>query len=394
MGPGRPLLPGVVITEAENPILPFAPTLDGWSAIGDGVRLSLDLLHPLSDALQVSLQIDVPLNASGEVGFKNDGWWGIPVSPHMYSASFYCQTNGFRWNNTLTHFGVSLRDRKTDEVFVNSTVPLDRSNAPVPWMHQHYSTQLLSNTTAPSVNNSFAITMNASEARGQTLYFNLISLFPETYKNRPNGLRKDLAEKLGAGAFRFLRFPGGNNLEGYSIARRWKWWETIGPLKDRPGRPGDWAYFNTDGLGLMEYMYWCEDMNLVPVLGVYAGFSLDIANYDSGNSTDSNELPISMMGPILQEALDELEFLTGGASTYWGSKRAEYGHAEPFEVPFVEIGNEDFFSHDYPARAEFMLQGLQARYPDVTYIYTENNVSVRVPLDKEDLLEMCTDVCS
>ena len=370
-GSGQPLLPGVVITESENPIIPFGPTLDGWSPIGEGVQLHLDLLHPLSSALQVALRFDVPLNCTGEVGFKNDGWWGIPVSPQTYNASFHVQTNGFRWNATLTHLNVSLRDDITDEVFVSSTIQLTNGdNAPVPWMYRNYSTQLYSDVKASTTNNKFAITMDAEEARGQTLYFSLLSLFPETYKNRPNGLRKDLAETLEAGAFRFLRFPGGNNLEGYSVQRRWKWWETIGPLINRPGRPGDWSYYNTDGLGLMEYMYWCEDMDLVPVLGVFAGFSLDIANYDQGNSTDANELPISMMGPVLQEALDELEFLTADTSTYWGAKRAEYGHPEPFHVPFVEIGNEDFFSHNYAPRAAFMRKGLKAQYPDITYVYS------------------------
>lgn len=340
IGATDPTLPGKVITEAENPILPFGPTLDGYHPIGDGVKLSLDLLHPLSDALQVVLQVDVPVDALGEVGFKNDGFWGMKVSPQMYNASFYAQTNGFRWNATVTHFDISLRDNGTDKIFASESIPLDKSTMPVPWTYNHFTSRLLCNATAPSTANAFALTMDAKEARGQTFYFTLISLFPETYKNRPKGLRPDLASGLEAANFKFLRFPGGNNLEGYSIQRRWKWWETIGPLKDRPGRVGDWNYFNTDGLGLMEYMYWCEDMDLVPVLGVYAGFSLDVVNWDAGNSTDANELPISMMGPILQEALDELEFLVGAEETYWGGKRAEYGHPEPFEVPFVEIGNE------------------------------------------------------
>lgn len=112
-------------------------------------------------------------------------------------------------------------------------------------------------------------------------------------------------------------------------------------------------------------------MALVPVLGIYAGFSLDIADYDSGNSTDANELPVRLLQPILQEALDELEYLTGDANTtYWGARRASDGRTEPFDVPFVEIGNEDFFSHDYPARAAFLLEGLRAVYPEITYVYT------------------------
>jgi hypothetical protein len=37
--------------------------------------------------------------------------------------------------------------------------------------------------------------------------------------------------------------------EGASEDLRWKWNQTIGSLEDRPGRPGDWTYYNTDGLG-------------------------------------------------------------------------------------------------------------------------------------------------
>jgi alpha-N-arabinofuranosidase len=103
---------------------------------------------------------------------------------------------------------------------------------------------------------------------------------------------------------KFLRCPGGNNIEGQSIPQRLKWWETIGPLKDRPGRVGDWGYYNTNGLGLMEYMYWCEDMEMEPVLGVYAGYSLDGTSYPEQN-----------MDEVLQEILDELEFLLGATST-------------------------------------------------------------------------------
>ena len=52
----------------------------------------------------------------------------------------------------------------------------------------------------------------------------------------------------------FFRFPGGNNLEGDTIEGRWKWNETIGPLKDRPGRATTWQYGETGGFGLIEYM--------------------------------------------------------------------------------------------------------------------------------------------
>jgi alpha-N-arabinofuranosidase len=107
---------------------------------------------------------------------------------------------------------------------------------------------------APNINNTFAITMDASQVAGHTLYFGLISLFPETFKGRTNGLRKDLAQAFHDLKPKFLRFPGGNNLEGVSVQTRWKWWKTIGPLKDRPGRPADWDYLYDSSLPLWRHL--------------------------------------------------------------------------------------------------------------------------------------------
>jgi len=47
--------------------------LTAWAAIGDGVRITLDRLHPLSSAIPTGIQIDFPENATGEVGFQNFG---------------------------------------------------------------------------------------------------------------------------------------------------------------------------------------------------------------------------------------------------------------------------------------------------------------------------------
>jgi alpha-N-arabinofuranosidase len=188
----------------------------------------LDYLHPLSDDLQVVLQVDVFQNATGQVGFSNTGWWGIGVQPETYNASFYMLPNEPRYKKNLTHIDVSLRSDITGTVFATSSIPVN------PNVTTHDYTQyagLIHNTQqAPNGNNSFFLTMDAREVAGQTFFFDLVSLFGETYKGRKNGLRKDLAQDLADLKPKFLRFPGGNNLEGYSQFRRWKWWKTIGPL--------------------------------------------------------------------------------------------------------------------------------------------------------------------
>jgi alpha-N-arabinofuranosidase len=66
---------------------------------------------------------------------------------------------------------------------------------------------------APDGNNTLQFTMPASSVK-EPLNFNLLSLFPPTYNDRPNGLRVDLMEAMAALKPSHFRLPGGNNLEG------------------------------------------------------------------------------------------------------------------------------------------------------------------------------------
>ena len=221
-----PGIPGNSLIDNQNPIIPFAPTLDSWKAMGDA-RLSLSILHPLSDALPIVMQVDIPENATGEVGFLNVGWWGMDVSPQEYNASFYILGAARNVDApSPSHMNVSLRSKLTGEVWSSSQIPIQGNLSQ--FEYAHYSTSIDNKASAPNSNNTFAVTFDASEAAGATFYFGLISLFPETYKGRPNGLRKDLAEHMKALNPKLLRFPGGNNLEGYSTSERWKWWHTVG----------------------------------------------------------------------------------------------------------------------------------------------------------------------
>ena len=70
-----------------------------------------------------------------------------------------------------------------------------------------------------------------------------------------------------------------------------------------------------------------------PVLAVFAGYALSHDYVKPG--ADSQ--------PYVQEALDEIEYVTGDASTKWGAQRVKDGYPEPFKLRYVEIGNEDWF---------------------------------------------------
>ena len=216
---------GLSILDAENPIIPYGPVTNYWRPIGD-VRLSLDVLHPLSNALPTVLEVDIPYNATGEVGLLNEGWWGFDVKPQTYNASFYILASGPRFNKTLSHIEVSLRSNLTNDVWARSIIPVDGKVST--YHYTRFETQICNTATVPNANSSFAITFNASEVAGTTFYISLVSLFGETFKGRQNGLRKDIADLVYDAQPKFLRFPGGNNLEGRSIATHWKWYNTIG----------------------------------------------------------------------------------------------------------------------------------------------------------------------
>ncbi|KIM27412.1 glycoside hydrolase family 51 protein [Serendipita vermifera MAFF 305830] len=342
---------------------PWAPTLTAWKSIG-GALLSLDLLNPLSENLRTVLKVDIPSNATGEVGFLNEGWWGMNVQPQDYDASFYIKPNGALYKRNVTGVNLSLRSAVTDDIWATTRVEISPDISVT--KYTKLEAVLTPSVTAPNKNNTFAITFDATEAQGQTFYFDLISLFPPTFKGRKNGLRKDLAEHLLDLKPKFMRFPGGSDVEGNSIETRWQWKKNIGPLTDRPGRPDYWGYWNSEGLGYLEYLQWCEDFEIEPLVTIYSGYSLDLSALYSAHTVEEGDLDF-----YINEAIEQLEYAMGGVDTKWGALRAEHGHPEPFSIKFVEIGNEDWFSDSYYWRYPRFLEALQAAYPNVTYIASQ-----------------------
>ena len=165
----------------------------------------------------------------------------------------------------------------------------------------------------------------------------------------------------------FLRLPGGNYLEGNTIDQRFEWKNTIGPLSGRAGHLSPWGYRSSDGMGLLEFLEWCEDLHMQPLLAVYAGYSLQGAHVAPG----------AALQPYVQDALDEIQYVTGDQSTTWGAVRAANGHPAPFPLSYVEIGNEDFFdsSGSYSGSAGRYAQfydAIKASYPNLQLIATSS----------------------
>jgi alpha-N-arabinofuranosidase len=160
----------------------------------------------------------------------------------------------------------------------------------------------------------------------------------------------------------FLRFPGGNYLEGDYLNERFDWKQTIGDVSLRPGHHSPWRYWSTDGMGLLEFLEWCEDLDMQPLLAVYAGYSLRHDFVKPGPD----------LQPFVQDALDEIEYVTGDTNSVWGAQRVKDGRAAPFPLEYVEVGNEDWFdrSGSYNGRFTQFYDAIKAKYPKLQVIAT------------------------
>lgn len=322
-----------------------------WSLVeapGTDDSMSLDKTNGISEALPVSLRLDVK-NANTNTGIANEGFWGIAIRPATtYRGSFYAKAAGIPGQLTVT---LESPDGKTIYATAEVAAPATQ------WQQYKYTLTTPAGIT-PTADARFVIRTHTPGS----YWFSLVSLFPPTYKDRPNGNRPDIMKLLAAMKPSFLRLPGGNYLEGNTFSTRFEWKKTIGPLAQRPGHLSPWNYRSTDGLGLLEYLEWCEDLDMEPLLAVFAGYVLDRDYLDAG----------PFLKPFVDDALDEIEYVTGDVSTRWGAQRAKDGHPKPFPLHYIEIGNEDGFdrSGSYVRRYAQFYDAIKARYPQLHIIST------------------------
>jgi alpha-L-arabinofuranosidase len=323
---------------------------ESWTLIARGTaqaKIERGTTGP-SSALTNSMTLKIDSGAGPyEAGVANSGYWGMAVRPSStYSGSFHALSAG------VGSARVRLIADTTGATLGEAIVPLADGG----WQDHKYTLKTGSSVKAGEENH-----LEITFERPGTVSLQLVSLMPPTFHDRANGNRSDLMEMMAAMKPHFLRLPGGNYLEGDTIRERFNWKETIGPLVDRPTHKGPWNYQSSDGMGLLEFLEWCEDLKIEPVLAVYAGYSLH------GESIVGKELE-----PYIQDALEEIEYVTGDASTKWGAIRAQNGHPAPFPLHYIEIGNEDTFdkSRTYEERFARFAKAIRSKYPQYQLIAT------------------------
>ena len=326
-----------------------------WTPLG-GARAELTTIGMLNDRQAHALRLEVP-SAFG--GVQNEGYWGMAFRQQTsYTFSAWVKADQSYKGEMI----VSLNGRNGDNLG-QTAVALNLKAGK--WTKVE-GVRVLATGSDPEGR------MTLSFSKPGALTLDVVSLFPPTYKGRPNGCRIDLAELLEALHPKFMRFPGGCYVEGQTTERnnlhnRFEWKNTVGPIEQRPGHLSvNWGYNITDGFGYHEMLQLSEDLGAEPLFVVNVGIGHGWLQ------------PYDQIEEYIQEALDAIEYANGDAkTTKWGAERAKNGHPEPFGLRLLEVGNENanfYFDNNrdqsdhYFERYIQFYKAIKAKYPEVQII--------------------------
>jgi len=281
----------------------------------------------------------------GHSGICNTGFWGMAFEKGtQYKLSFWA-TEG-KYNAQL--------QTASGTIIASSTAKGTEEKGE--W--QKFETVLTANDSC--TNGRLLI----SSSKTGTYYIDMVSLMPPTFNGHKNGLRKDLAERLRDLRPTFMRFPGGCYVEGvYSYEEAFRWKTTLGKIEDRPGHYNqNWGYWVSDGMGYDEFLQLCEDIGAAPMFVVNVGLGHEY------------QIPLDSLDWYIQDALDAIEYANGDATTKWGAVRIRNGHPKPYNLKFIEIGNENYqanpkiHSQQYAERYIRFYKAIKEKYPDIITI--------------------------
>ncbi|MEE6186656.1 alpha-L-arabinofuranosidase C-terminal domain-containing protein [Niabella digestorum] len=290
------------------------------------------------------------------VGLKNQGFAGMVVKAgEQYNFSMFSRLLS---KEPIT-LSITLQNPQ-GEILAENTLTISTSS----W------TKLDVPLIAKASHDTASLTVLAT-TKGK-FALDVVSLFPKnTFKNRPNGLRPDLAQVIADLKPRFVRFPGGCLVHGDGLGNMYRWKQTVGPIEQRKEQRNLWGYHQTGGLGYFEYFQFCEDIGAKPVPVVPAAVSCQ----NSGGTwriggTGQKALPLDEMQEYIQEILDLIEWANGPATSKWGAVRAAAGHPEPFNLEYLAIGNEEKITPEFEQRFRMIYEAVKAKHPEITLIGT------------------------
>lgn len=351
---------GLYAEMVQNRSFEDAAELVAWESLDEAAspgRLGLVRDRALDPRNPTALQLESP-DGGARVGAVNRGFNGMAVrAGESYRLSMYAAASeGFTGS-----LHAALQSEDGSKEYARAKV----GGLGVDW--RQHSARLVPTATDRAAR--LALWMD----QPGTIRLDMVSLFPaNTFKQRPNGLRADLAQMLSDLKPAFVRFPGGCFVEGNKLANAFRWKDTIGDIARRPGHWNLWGYRSTDGLGYHEYLQMCEDLGATALFVINCGMAHE------------DHVAMDEMVPWVQDALDAIEYANGPADSKWGAVRAANGHPAPFGLTHIQIGNENG-GPLYNERYALFHDAIKSRYPEIRLVANNwNGVPDSRPLEIVD----------
>ncbi len=343
----------------KNRSFEFPQNFMGWQVFGN-VTLKND--GPFERCPHY-VELKAPNHKERRTGIQNEGYFGIGVvKGEEYRFSVWAKAP-----KGSTSIRVQLIDQYTmgeHQEFVEETLDVTSAD----W--KKYEIVMKAPETQKKANLRIFL-------KGENpVCLEHVSLFPvNTFKNRENGLRRDVAQALADVHPGILRFPGGCIVEGTDLETRYQWKNTIGPVENRPLNQNRWEhtfdyryypdYYQSYGLGFFEFFQFSEDIGAEPLPVLNVGMACQFQNWDD----ESAHVAMDQLDPYIQDCLDLIEFANGDVNTTWGKKRAEMGHPEPFNMKYIGVGNEQWDTLYYKRLTPFV-KAIRAKYPNIKIVGT------------------------
>ncbi|MHA4896686.1 beta-L-arabinofuranosidase domain-containing protein [Pedobacter sp. PWIIR3] len=269
-----------------------------WDAIRSETAKVTFMLDSTSAYNGKNSQVINYLSGSGKVGIANRGLnrWGISVLQNQrFQGRLYLK--GEKLKGPVT---VAIESADGSKIYALKKL----SGISASW--KKFSFELTTNTNDPNARLTVYI-----ESKGKLWVDQVVLMGTGTEQFKGLPIRADIGNMLVNQDVTFLRYAG-----TMVNSPEYKFKNMIGDPDLRPPYRGHWNHYTTNGFGIEEFLQFCEATNITPCFAV-----------------NIYETP--------QDMADMVEYLNGDVSTVWGAKRAKNGHAKPYGVKYIEIGNEE-----------------------------------------------------
>jgi len=347
----QPAMYGIFAELVKNRSFEFIPNLMGWTEIKkDNGSGDLQIINRATERPENPHFITLNVKSDeGYYGLANEGFRGMGIK----------KGEGYNFSVLARQHAGSKVKLYVELVDGNGTVLGKAELNPDASDWKKYEVKFQSNATVDKAH------LNVWAKNTGSIDLDMVSLFPQhTWKNRPNGLRADMVQKLADMKPGFLRFPGGCIVEGRDLATRYQWKKTIGDVDKRENLINRWNtefkhrstpdYYQSFGLGFMEYFQLAEDIGAEPLPILNCGMA---CQFNTGQL-----VPLDQLDPYVQDALDLIEFANGSTDTKWGNLRAQLGHPAPFNLKMMGVGNEQW-GDEYIPRWKIFVKAIKDKYP-------------------------------